>query len=42
MKLFDLIRRYKWDLGIALKSEGHRFDAPEWNFQFQKVHIFYK
>ena len=37
MKLFDLIRRYKWDLGIALKSEGHRFDAPEWNFHIVKA-----
>lgn len=37
MKLLDLIRRYKWDLGIALKSEGHRFDAPEWNFHIVKA-----
>lgn len=37
MKLFDLIRRYKWDLGIALKSEGHSYDAPEWNFHIVKA-----
>lgn len=37
MKLFDIIRRYKWDLGIALKSEGHRYDAPEWSFHIVKA-----
>lgn len=37
MKLFDLIRRYKWDLGIALKSEGHSYNAPEWNFHIVKA-----
>ena len=37
MKLFDIIRRYKWDLGIALKSEGHRYDAPEWSFHIVKT-----
>ena len=37
MKLFDIIRKYKWDLGIALKSEGHRYDAPEWSFHIVKA-----
>lgn len=37
MKLFDIIRRYKWDLGIALESEGHRYDAPNWDFHIVKA-----
>lgn len=37
MKLFEYIRRYKWDLGIALESEGHRYDAPQWNFHIVKA-----
>lgn len=31
MKLLDNIRSYKWDLAIALTSEGHRFDNSNWN-----------
>lgn len=37
MKLFELIRRYKWDLGIAFESEGHRYDASEWDFHIIKA-----
>lgn len=37
MRIFDYIRRYKWDLGIALASEGHRYDAPQWNFHIVKA-----
>lgn len=36
MKLFALIRRYRWDLGIALESEGHRFDSDHWTFHIIK------
>lgn len=31
MNLLDKIRSYKWDLAIALTSEGHRYDASNWN-----------
>nr|WP_303776918.1 hypothetical protein [Bacteroides intestinalis] len=37
MKFFELIRRYKWDLGIAFEDEGHRYDASEWNFHIIKA-----
>lgn len=37
MILFDIIRRYKWDLGIALESEGHHFDSPVWNLHIIKA-----
>lgn len=37
MILFDLIRRYKWDLGIALLSEGHQYDASKWEFHIVKA-----
>lgn len=32
MDFIDRLRRYKWDLGIALESEGHRYDTPNWKF----------
>ena len=37
MKFFELVRRYKWDLGIAFEAEGHRYDASEWNFHIIKA-----
>lgn len=37
MKIFDWIRRYKWDLAIALEVEGHRYDSPKWNFHIVKA-----
>ena len=37
MKLFDLIRRYKWDLGITLEVEGHRYDASKWTFHIVRA-----
>lgn len=37
MKLFDIIRRYKWDLGIALKSEGHHYNDASWDFHIIKA-----
>lgn len=37
MRLFDLLRRYKWDLGIALREEGHRYDAPQWTFHIVRA-----
>lgn len=37
MILFDIIRRYKWDLGIACESEGHYFDNKNWKFHIIKA-----
>lgn len=37
MKLLDFIRSYKWDLGIALEAEGHRFNSPKWDFHIVKA-----
>lgn len=37
MNLAELIRRYKWDLGIALESEGHNYNAVRWNFHVVKA-----
>lgn len=31
MNLLDEIRSYKWDLAIALTSDGHRYDSSNWN-----------
>ena len=37
MNLAEQIRRYKWDLGIAFESEGHRYNNPNWNFHIIKA-----
>lgn len=37
MKLFDWIRRYKWDLAIVLETEGHQYDSSKWNFHIIKA-----
>lgn len=37
MKLLEIIRRYRWDLGIAVESEGHCFDNPDWHLHIIKA-----
>lgn len=36
MKLYEIVRRKRWDIGIARISEGHLWNSPNWKFHVVK------
>ncbi len=37
MNIGNYLRRYKWDIGIASKEEGHSYDNEKWDFHIVKA-----